>query len=313
MTVEEVRLVVEQSGFATGLFVGSLALAAGVLVILVWPRSSPPRLVPVAGLLLVGSAAVALHDQARLPAELVPGLAALALAGAAASVVERVRLAPAVVAAVLAVPGAWLVAGATGLDETPRLLLVAAIALGGALVAAADHDYRRLGLGPVLVLATMAGAYATVPDTEHAVIVLGATVPLAVLGWPWPLARLGRAGSLATVGLLAWVAVTDGSLRAGSTVGAIACLGVFLVEPVVGALRRGAGGRDATGAVTGDGPGAWPAALPVIGVHLLLVAFAARVAGFRSSALEAAGIAGLAMALAVLAGIRWPELLRRAV
>ena len=312
MTIDEVRRLVGESGFATGFFLGSLALAAGVLVFLAWPRSSRPRAVPIAGLLLVGSAAVALDDQARLAAGLVPGLALLALAGAAASMVERFRLAPAAVAAVLAVPGAWLVAGAAGLDQTPRLLLVAAIALGGALVAAADHDYRHIGLGPVLVVATMAGAYATVPDTERAVIVLGATVPLAVLGWPWPLARLGRAGSLATVGLLAWVAVTDGITRAGSTVGAIACLGVFLVEPVVGLLRGGAGRRPALPPASGDGLAAWPAALPVIGVHLVLVAIAARVAGFRSSAVEAAGIAGLAMVVAVLAGIRWPALLRRA-
>lgn len=310
--LDEVQGVLERSGFATGFFVGSLALAAGVLVLFAWPRSSRAPVVPMAGLLLVGAAALALNDQMHLPNGLLLGLALLALAGALAGATERLHLPPAPAVAVLAVPGAWLVSNAAGVDETwPRLLVVATIALGGALVAAADSDYRHLGLGPVLVLVSMAGAYSTVPDTERAVIVFGAAVPLAVLGWPWPLASLGRSGASAAVGLLAWVAVTDGSARAGSTVGAIACLGVLLIEPVARMLPN-AGKREPAPTATagaGDGLAAWRTALPVIVLHLLLVIIAARIAGFRSSALEAAAIAGFALMVAVLITARWPALL----
>jgi hypothetical protein len=310
--LDEVQGVLERSGFATGFFVGSLALAAGVLVLFAWPRSLRAPVVPLAGLLLVGAAALALNDQTHLPDGLLLGLALLALAGALAGVIERLHLPPAPALAVLAAPGAWLVSDAAGVDETwPRLLLVATIALGGALVAAADSEYRHLGLGPVLILVSMAGAYATVPDTEQAVIVFGAAVPLAVLGWPWPLASLGRSGASAAVGLLAWVAVTDGSARAGSTVGAIACLGVLLIEPVARGLPN-AGEREPAPTATagaGDGLAAWQTALPVIVLHLLLVIIAARVAGFRSSGLEAAAIAGFALVVAVLVAARWPALL----
>lgn len=311
MILDDVRSAVDSSGFATGFFVGSLALAAGV-VILALPRSGR-RVVPLAGLLLVGAALVALADQARLPDELVPGVGLLAVAGALVAAAGRLHLPPAGAAAVLAIPGAWLVAGATGLDETgPRLVLVATIALAGALVGAADHEYRQLGLGPILLLATLAGAYATVPDTERVLIVLGAALPLSVLGWPWPLASLGRAGAAATVGLLAWVAVTDGSARAGSTVGAMACLGILLVEPVARVLRafsvlcRSDRPQDGRSDKERDGVAAWRAVLPIVFIHLVLVTVASRIAGFRSSAWEAGAIAGVALVIAVVVAVRWP-------
>ena len=313
MIVDQLRDAVQGSEFATGFFVGSLALAAGVLVIIALPLSFRRRVVPLAGLLLVGAALVALADRDPLPDGLVPGLVLLAVAGASVVVTARLHLPPAGSAAVLAVPGAWLVAAATGLDETgPRLVLVATIALAGALVGAADHDYRHLGLGPTLVLATLAGAYATVPDTERAMIVLGAALPLVVLGWPWPLASLGRAGATATVGLLAWVAVTDGSARAGSTVGAMACLGVLLVEPVARMLLppsvpcRIDRPQDGECDKERDGVAAWRTVLPIVLIHLVLVTVASRIAGFRSSVWEAGAIAGVALVVAVVVAVRWP-------
>lgn len=306
MILDDVRSAVASSGFATGFFVGSLALAAGVLVIIALPRPGR-RVVPLAGLLLVGAALVALADQARLADDLVPGVGLLAVAGALVAAAGRLHLPPTGAAAVLCLPGAWVVASATDLGGTgPRLVLVASIALAGALVGAADHQYRQLGLGPILLLVTLAGAYATVPDTERALIVLGAALPLVVLGWPWPLASLGRAGAAASVGLLAWIAVTDGSARAGSTVGAMACLGILLVEPVARMLRagHGEGGEEKEAAA---GLAAWPTALPIVFVHVVVVAVASRVAGFRSSAWEAGAIAGATLVVAVVVLARWPR------
>lgn len=300
MIVDELRDAVNGSDFATGLFVGSLFLAAGLLVILARSLFSRRQVVPLAGLLLVGAALVALADRVRLADGLVFGLVLLALGGTAVAAAERLHLPPVGSAALLAVPGAWVVAGAAGLDETgPELALVATIAVAGALAGAADHEYRHLGLGPILMLATLAGAYATLPETERALIVLGASLPLVVLGWPWPLASLGWAGASATVGLLAWVAVIDGSARAGSTVGAVACLGVLLVGPVARKLIPRPDKER-------DGVAAWRTALPVVLIHLVLVAVASRIAGLRSSAWEAGAIAGVALVVAVVAAVRRP-------
>ena len=87
------------------------------------------------------------------------------------------------------------------------LVAGAAAVVAGALLA--DFDRRRRdGLALPLWAVTVAGVWATVPDVEAAVVVLGAALPPALLGWPGPLARgglvtLGLAGSLASAGLLA--------------------------------------------------------------------------------------------------------------
>lgn len=309
MVLDEVWGVVVGSRFATGFLVGSLALGVGALVIVAWPRSCRTSVLPLAGLLLVGAAAIALGAESGFRAGLGLGLGLLALAGVAAAAIKRFHQAPATFHALLCLPGAWMVAASAGLDELwPRLLLMATVAVAGALTGAADQAYRRLGLGPVLLLMSLAGAYATLPETQRIVVVLGAGAPLVVLGWPRPLASLGRAGSSAVVGLLAWVAVTDGSTRSGSTVGAIACLGVLVIEPVVRVLLNARSGQRSgpAAADAGEGLAAWPAALPVLLSHLTLVTVAARLAGLRAGALEAAAIAGLALLVVVLLALRWP-------
>jgi hypothetical protein len=167
------------------------------------------------------------------------------------------------------------------------------VAAAGALPA--DFDRRRAdGLALPLWAVTVAGVWATVPDVESAVVVLGAALPPALLGWPGPLARsglvsLGVAGSLAGAALLVWVVATDGAGRPGSMVGGLACLGVLGVEP----LARRLGGR---------GPGGPPLpAVALLAAHLVLVAFASRVVGRRETVAEALplAVAELVVALAV--------------
>jgi hypothetical protein len=58
----------------------------------------------------------------------------------------------------------------------------------------------------VLLAITLVGLFYTVPDTGDAVVLLGVALPVAALGWPWVVARLGAGGSFAIAGLLAWVA-----------------------------------------------------------------------------------------------------------
>jgi hypothetical protein len=165
----------------------------------------------------------------------------------------------------------------------------AAAVAAGALLADFDHRRRADGLTTALLAVTAAGVWATVPDVEAAVVVLGAFLPFALLGWP--LLRsgppsLGPAGALAVAGLLAWAALAGGAGRPGSWAGALACLGVLATEPLAGRLDRR--GRRRGGPAGRAG---------LIGAHLLLVAVAARVVGRPASAAT-----GLALAAALLAG-----------
>ena len=191
--------------------------------------------------------------------------------------------------------GALAATGRLAAGREPALAPVVAVAAAvaaGALLA--DFDRRRRdGLALSLWAVSVAGVWATVPDVESAVVVLGAALPPALLGWPSPLARsgvsLGVAGSLAGAGLLVWVVATDGAGRPGSMVGGLACLGVLGVEP----LARRLGGR-------GPGLPTLPP-LPLAAAHLALVAVAARVVGRPETVAEALPLAlvELAVALAV--------------
>jgi hypothetical protein len=202
-------------------------------------------------------------------------------------------LAPAVAGVgALAATGVVPASPETGLS--PVVAVAAAVAAGALL---ADFDLRRRdGLALSLLAFSMAGVWATVPDVESALVVLGAALPPALLGWPSPLARnglvsLGVAGALASAGLLVWVVTTDGAGRPGSMVGGLACLGVLGVEP----LARRLGGR---------GPGGPPLPpLPLAAAHLALVAVAARVVGRRETVAQALPLALLALAVAVAVAV----------
>jgi hypothetical protein len=190
---------------------------------------------------------------------------------------------------------------ATGVVPADRELGLAPAVAGAAALAAgallADFDRRRRdGLALPLWAVTVAGVWATVPDVEAAVVVLGAALPPALLGWPSPPARgglvaLGPAGSLASAALLVWVVATDGAARPGSMVGGLACLGVLAVEPLA---RR----------LAGRGPAGQPLPpLPLATAHLALVAVAARVVGRRGTVAEALPLAVAALVVALVVAV----------
>jgi len=240
------------------------------------------------------------------------GLAFGAAAAVAALAAARARrghalaalagLAPAAAAAgALAATGRFAAAPAPAL---PAVAAGAAAVAAGALLADFDR-HRRDGLTWPLWAVTVAGVWATVPDVESAVVVLGAALPPALLGWPSPLARrgpvaLGVAGALAAAGLLVWVVATDGAARPGSIVGGLACLGVLAAEP----LARRLGGR-------GAGDRSLPAPV-LVAAHLALVAVAARVVGRRETVAEALPLAAAELAVALaLAVAAWRRTARR--
>ncbi|MGI9120000.1 MAG: hypothetical protein ACR2G7_07765 [Acidimicrobiales bacterium] len=245
-----------------------------------------------AGLLLAVAALLAVRQRFPLPDGLVLGIFLLTVAGMAL----EVRTAPGrmgeVIGLVLVAPGAWLVTGALEFDRAwSRTLLAGVIVAVATLVADADQHRRHLALGPALVAMSVGGMFITLPETSRALAMLGTAVPLAALGWPVRLASLGRGGAYAVAGLVVWVAMRDGGGRPGATVGAIACLGILLVEPVT----RWLVGPDELGALLRT---RW--ALPgFILLHLALVLFLARVAGLQTTAAAALAFGAIGLALAV--------------
>lgn len=286
--------LLDQPALETAFLAGVAGLVAGAALAGVWYLARGRRAVPVAGLLFALGSAAALHLEAELPSRTASGLVILAAAGLLAPVVRTPRLGPGATGLLLAVPGAWLLVapGDLAAGEWADALLITAVAGGGTLVADLDHRYRDLAIGPALLAITAGGIYLTVPDTERATILLAVALPLALLGWPWRLASLGRAGAYAAVGTVVWIAAVEGRGRPGSVVGAVACLGLFLAEPMQRLLFR----RSIleTAAWVRWGP------LPALAAHLVLVLFASRVAGRPAGTAEAAALAGGGLAVAVV-------------
>jgi hypothetical protein len=239
----------------------------------------------------------------QLAAGLLPGLAAtLACLWLWA---RRRNRPPAVAGLALAVAtAAGLVL--TGPRADPALgwpALAAVAAVVAAALTAFDRRWREPGLLPGLLAVAAAGIWACVPDVEAALVLLGATLSMTLLGWPSPLAAgrpglasFGVAGSAAVAAVLVWVVATGGAGRPGSVVGGLACLGLLLVEPAARLLdpRR----RGPLDPVEGRPGLAWAA----LAAQLVLTGFASRVAGRPEGAAVALGLAALGLGLALAAG-----------
>jgi hypothetical protein len=299
VTAETLGAILASPELAAGLRFGLAASGIGLAVGLAGRAGRAPAATATAGLLFAAAVALGLRQTLGLPAGLALGLLALAAAGAAGALPAGGPLTP-----VLAIPGAWLVVSGSGLalDRWMKVLIGAAIVLGGWLVAAVDARWRRRGLGPVLLAISVAGIYTCVPDTEPALVALGAALPLALLGWPWPLVALGRAGGCAATGVMLWVVAAGGAGRGSAVVGGVACLGLFVVEPAARLLPPGR-----TGALEDLLGGRWATATAA-GAHLALVYVAARIAGLRPSVAQAVAVVvvGLLTALALV----WIALIR---
>jgi hypothetical protein len=147
--------------------------------------------------------------------------------------------------------------------------------IGAWSVADFDRRWRSQGYVPVLWAVTVVGVYYTVPDTTEALVLLGAALPLIPLGWPWPVASFGRAGSWAAVGILTWTIAIEGYFRQSAIVGGIGCLGILAFEPLVRLLRR-----DHSTPFQLLPASRWGVIVLAIG-HLGLVYYSSRVAGVR--------------------------------
>jgi hypothetical protein len=231
-----------------------------------------------------------------VPTTVVVGLGALWLAGMIAGWTP----APWLAGPVLAIPGAWMLADSNqGLDEP---WVVALIAVGTVVVGAAtanfDRRTARYALGPLLLFATVGAIYLTVPDTEIMRCVVGVSLPLVLLAWPFAAACLGAGGSYAAVGLLLWLAPIDGIGRAGSIVGALGAFALLAGEPIGHALFRAVGGRIARRRFQPRYPRAF-----VLGAQVVLALYASRVAGAATDASAALLLLLPALVLAIGFGL----------
>ena len=209
---------------------------------------TPLRALP-AGAFLVAVAAAVLVKTGNAPGALLLALGVLALGGAGAAALQHrwrgagdalaERPASWIVAlasAALVVPGSVLLSFGPAAVPGPAwvhiVVLLATPVAAGALWSF-DRRWGRLAL-PLLVIAA-AGIYATTPDTQQILILLGATLGVSAIGW-WPALRLGPVAVPAVVGLITWTVAVDGRGRHSSIVGGLACLGLLMVEPLATAL-----------------------------------------------------------------------------
>jgi hypothetical protein len=282
--MDPLRDLLDLDSFRIGLVCSAIAALGVAAVVLVGRRERPW-----AGLAFAAAALVALDDRFTVEAGFAVGVVLVAVGGCLAA-----RRGP-MVQVVAAVPGTLVLAQAADLDTPGWAVptIVGVTLIGGVLVAACDRPYGRLGATPVMLAVTTLGIYLTTPDTEHTALLLGAALPVALLGWPRPVASLGVGGSFAAVALLAWAVVVDGAGRDGAVIGAVACLGLFAVEPLV----RWAGARD----VDGRGAVSGRQALVAVALHVGVVAVCSRVGGLRESAADALVICAVAYAVSAAA------------
>lgn len=197
-----------------------------------------------------------------------------------ASAIRRVR----VVATVLGL------AGLLALLYPVTLWPPVALAVG-ALVTVLHRTIDRRPLAPLLWLVTLGGVYVTVPNTELAIVAVGASLPVA--GTALTAGRRGagegltpqwlapqwwvphRADAALLVGMLL-VTASGGVPRPASLLGAAGCLGIWLVP--------WAAGR-------------WWSLL----MHVTVVLIASRVAGLQADVPFALAVLGVTLAVAAVA------------
>ena len=139
----------------------------------------------------------------------------------------------------------------------------------------------------------MAGVFVAVPDTEQALVLLGAAAVAALL--PLAGATFGSVGVYPAVGIALWVIAQGAAGRPAAVLGASACLGVMVMEPIARRLSP----RRVT-LFDRVGQPIW-AGLALISVQAVAVLAAARIAGLEPDPIVAAIEATLV--LAALVGI----------
>lgn len=206
--------------------IGILAGVGCVAVVVAIRRASDGRIYLHGGLLVCAGAGVALWVTGLFVAWSAIGLGLLAAGGLLGRTVAG-RL-------VAALPGAGIAMMGIGYLPDNWVFWIGTIAtvVGSELLFAFDREYESTGLAFSLMAAACLGLFLTVPETNAATVLLGVWASASFLGWPRPLARFGRPGSFAAIGLYVVVAATGSVGREAALVAGIACLGLLLIIPI---------------------------------------------------------------------------------
>ena len=255
-------------------------------------HSRAPRPIALAGLLFAAAALAGYERTGHLVVGLAVSVALLAGGGLIADL-ARWPLLPRML---LAVPGAVVLAERSALPDPgwARVFVAFVTVVGAGLVADLDRRNERSGLGPVLLAVTMVGLYESVPNPDFALLLVGAALPVALLGWPVALAGVGGSGAAAASGLLAGAAAVGGLGLPSAVVAGTACLGLFVIEPVAHLLLR------RRRSVLERLPQRWWAPVLVGLVQLGLAAACTRIAAAGRSPLVAGEISAVSLVVAVV-------------
>lgn len=282
--------LLDRPEFASGLASGVLFTSVAVLAALVSTARLGRRTLPLGGAAFVLAGLVALGRGEVPPLQLV-ALGGLAGVAGASRLIGTAR------AVAAASPFAAVLALGLDVGPWPARVVFVAVALVPVLVAAFEDAWPGAPVGPPLFAASVVGVALSVPDTEHAAALAGAAVPLAAVGWPLALLRLGRAGAGAAAALVVWAAALDTTARPATLLAAVACFALLCTFPLAARVRRsraaawtrppGAPSARPGRAAPVPAPGVAPV-LGVLGAHVALVLGAARLAGgFESVAATA--------------------------
>ncbi len=276
-----------------------IALAVGIVLALGWRRARrpgrhgrAPRPIALSGLLFAAAALAGYQRTGHLVVGLAVSVVLLAVGGLVADLANW----PLLARMALAVPGAIVLAERSALPdpEWARMFAAAVTVVGAGLVADLDRRNERSGLGPVLLAVTMVGLYESVPDPDFALLLVGAALPVALLGWPVALARVGGSGAAAASGFLAWAAAVGGRGLLSAVIAGGACLGLFAVEPLAHLFQK------RRRSVLERLPRRWWVPVLVGPVQLGLAAACSRIAAAGRSPLEAGEIAAVSLVFAVV-------------
>jgi hypothetical protein len=287
--VADLLALFETAFFRNGLRLGIVALGTGWALRFVVGRYRPP--LPIFGLFLTVVTVAALYLAAEPLGPAVPALLVIVVA----VLIARLLHAPRWVPPLAALPGAiWLAFGSPVTEFLwVRILMAVLIPVAGFLISEFESRYDRLGLGVIFFTLAVLGMFAAVPDTEQALTIGAAAVPLTLLAWPKVAASVGTEGAYAAVAIFLFVTAVGGGARPPSIVGSVACLGFLLLEPLIVALRPKA--KDLMSAIPRNWLGAMVASIP----QLVLVVICSRIAARFSVMLPAVIIIVVAYALAV--------------
>jgi hypothetical protein len=279
--------------FRASLGFGAVAGAALLFAGLAISARGRRRPLQLGGVVIAGGGLWAIADNRHLPFPVVLGVIGI---GAVGGLTHAHRLSRWYCVA-LAFPFAWAIGfrGELASALWARVFVTVAVCAGAILLAEFDDAWRREAPGLTLFAVTSLGVYATVPDTELVAAVLGASLPLVLLGWPARLATLGRAGGPAAIALLVWTGAAGGEGRPASIIAVVACLGLLVGSPLAQLLLPRAGDRLRR----------VPSSASVLSLmtgHAVIVLLASRVGGQLSDPVAAASFGTLIGMAAVLVG-----------